>query len=193
MRIILAGLCCVLAGCGENPPPKAEKQPAPKALSPRITMFYASPLNPAKGEKANLCYGVENADEVTLDPPVDRVWPSMSRCIEVAPGKSTTYTLTARHGAETVSQSVTVTPGPPAVKLIDVTVSTAQTFPGGEVTVCFHAKNATEVTIRPGEWVPPHDTAVGCSKDNPRKDTVYVVTASGPGGKDVQRIPVKVK
>ncbi len=193
MRIGTVVLCCVLAGCGGNPAPKTEAKAPPQAARPRITLFYASPATPALGETANLCYGVENADQVTLDPPVDKVWPALTRCIGITASKRVTYTLTARRGSETVSQSVTVAPGPPAVKLIDVTVSSAQVAPGGEVTVCFHAKNATRVTIRPGQWVPPHDDAVGCARDTPKHDTTYVVTASGPGGSDVQRVPVKVK
>ncbi len=194
MRIKVVLICGILAGCGQAPPAPARANTQPQSNpKPRITQFYASPPNPPIGDKANLCYGVENADEVTLDPPVDRVWPSFTRCIEIQPARRTVYTLTARRGTEKVTQSVTVAPGPPEVKLIDVSVSSAQVAPGGEVTVCFHAKNATTVTIRPGEWVPPHDDAVGCSRDNPKKDTVYVVTASGPGGTDSRRVPVKVK
>lgn len=197
MRIRVAVICSVLAGCGPSPAPntasKTETKAEAKPDLPVITMFYAAPPRPAKGENVNLCYGVQNADEVTLDPPVDRVWPSVSRCIEISPAKNATYTLTARRGNEKVSKSVTVTVGPPAPKLIDVSVSSVQVRPGEQVTVCFHAKNATAVTIRPGQWIPPHNAAVGCSKDSPRKDTTYVITARGPGGEDTQSIPVKVK
>jgi hypothetical protein len=65
----------------------------------KITMLYASPAVVGKGEKLQLCYGVVNAKNVAFDPPVDNVWPSMNRCVDVSPKKSTTYTLVADDGA----------------------------------------------------------------------------------------------
>ena len=63
----------------------------------------------APGEKALLCYSVINATAVRLDPPVEKVWPAMSRCFDVTPARSTRYTLTAE-GAEhrTVSESIEI-------------------------------------------------------------------------------------
>jgi hypothetical protein len=65
----------------------------------KITMLYASAAVVRKGEKLQLCYGVVNAKNVAFDPPVDNVWPSMNRCVDVSPKKSTTYTLVADDGA----------------------------------------------------------------------------------------------
>ena len=49
-----------------------------------------------KGEKLTLCYGVVNAKSVRIEPPpAEEIWPSMNRCIVVAPKKDTKYTLTA--------------------------------------------------------------------------------------------------
>jgi len=75
----------------------------------RILQFYARNREVAPGNKALLCYGVVNTREVRLDPPVEKMWPAVSRCFEVTPDKSTRYTLTAE-GAEhtTVSQSVEI-------------------------------------------------------------------------------------
>jgi hypothetical protein len=36
---------------------------------------------------------------VSFDPPIGEVWPSLSRCVEVHPKKTTTYTLRADDGA----------------------------------------------------------------------------------------------
>src|SRR5258708_1007711 len=77
--------------------------PAPATQDPlakyggRVTIvqFYARNAVIAPGEKALLCYGVVNAKEVRLDPPVEKVWPATSRCFEVAPGNTTHYSLTA--------------------------------------------------------------------------------------------------
>jgi len=62
-----------------------------------------------RGEKAQLCYGVANAKKVTLQPQTNPVWPSYSRCVDVSPTKTTTYTLTASDDAgHTVTQTLTV-------------------------------------------------------------------------------------
>ena len=61
----------------------------------KIFQFYASTGRIAPGGKALLCYSVLNAKALRLDPPVEKVWPSMSRCFDVAPSSNTHYTLTA--------------------------------------------------------------------------------------------------
>jgi hypothetical protein len=72
-----------------------------------IRGLYVSPRAIHPGEPAQLCYDVANAKSVTLDPPVGAVWPSHSRCLNVTPRKTTTYTLTIADAAgKTVSESV---------------------------------------------------------------------------------------
>ncbi len=63
-----------------------------------ILNFYASPPVIRRGETAQLCYGVSNAKAVHLEPQTNPVWPSFMRCVDVAPKKDTTYTLTAEDG-----------------------------------------------------------------------------------------------
>ncbi len=75
----------------------------------KILTFYASPPAIHRGEKTLLCYGVANARKVAIDPYVDGVWPSNSRCIEVSPSKTTTYTVTATDAnGRTAAQSTEV-------------------------------------------------------------------------------------
>jgi hypothetical protein len=72
-----------------------------------IRTLYVSPTDIRSGESAQLCYDVANAKTVSLDPPVGEVWPSHSRCIDLKPKKSTTYTLTiSDDGGHSTSQSV---------------------------------------------------------------------------------------
>ena len=59
-----------------------------------IQTFYASPAVIHRGQATQLCYGVANAKTVTLEPQSNPVWPSYSRCVDVTPTKTTTYTLT---------------------------------------------------------------------------------------------------
>jgi len=63
-----------------------------------ILNFYATPPEIRRGETAQLCYGVSNAKSVRLEPRTNAVWPSFMRCVDVAPAKTTTYTLTAEDG-----------------------------------------------------------------------------------------------
>jgi hypothetical protein len=64
-----------------------------------ILQFYASPGLIRRGETSQLCYGVSNAKVVRLEPrATSGVWPSHSRCVEVAPTKDTSYTLTIEDG-----------------------------------------------------------------------------------------------
>ena len=76
----------------------------------KIVAFYANPPVLQRGDKGELCYGVANASEVRIEPDVEAITPSLSRCVEMKPSKTTTYTLTARNSAgATVSQQVEVT------------------------------------------------------------------------------------
>ena len=62
----------------------------------KIVSFYAVPATIRRGETAQLCYSVINAESVDIEPaPEDRVWPSRSRCVVIKPRKDTTYTISA--------------------------------------------------------------------------------------------------
>jgi hypothetical protein len=64
----------------------------------KILNFYATPRLVHAGETVQLCYGVSNAKTVKLEPQTNPVWPSVSRCVEVTPKKTTEYTLTIEDG-----------------------------------------------------------------------------------------------
>ncbi len=72
----------------------------------KILSFYASPGAVHKGGRTLLCYGVANATSVHIEPHLEDLTPSPSRCLEVFPKHSVEYKLTAEdaHGhSETVS------------------------------------------------------------------------------------------
>jgi len=73
-----------------------------------IQMFYVSPSAIRRGQSAQLCYGVANAKTISIEPPPGPVWPSYSRCLDITPSKTTTYTLHIE-GASGASQSQSVT------------------------------------------------------------------------------------
>jgi hypothetical protein len=74
-----------------------------------IQTFYATPGEVRRGESVQLCYGVANAKTVKLEPQSNPVWPSYTRCVDVTPDKTTTYTLTVTDAAgNSKSQSLQV-------------------------------------------------------------------------------------
>lgn len=192
MRRLLLPACFALAACSRTPRP-TEHPAGGAAETVRITQFYAEPLV-AKGEKTNLCYGVENAKTVRIQPEVDKPWPAIARCFPVAPAQTTTYTLTAEDGSgHSVSQSVEVRVGPPKAKIIEVSVNKLEVKAGELVTVCYKAANATAVDAGPGKFVTPRGMDRGCFTDNPRRTTTYHVQITGAGGSaDSEKVTVKV-
>ena len=61
----------------------------------RIVQFYASVRTLIAGDKALLCYGVENAKSVRIAPLLQSVYPSFNRCVEIGPEHTTHYTILA--------------------------------------------------------------------------------------------------
>lgn len=182
----------ILAGCGSSsaPPVTAPKQ-APKAV--KITQFYASPVVIPKGTSGSLCYGVENAAKVMLQPAVDEVWPSPSRCVQIRPDKDTRYTLTAT-GADGKADvktldvsSIEVAPEP---RLFDLWVNALEVGSGEQVKICFKTEHADDVEISTGRLYKD----AGCLTDYPKATTSYKIAAVAKGGgRDTRTVTVKVR
>jgi len=104
--IVFVALVC-LEACQST---DRSTRPGADASQPvRITQFYATSAATPRGESINLCYGVDNATAVRIEPPVESLKPALSRCISVAPAETTTYTLTAEdQSGKRTTQSVTV-------------------------------------------------------------------------------------
>jgi len=180
----------VLAGCSSRP----AEAPAPQRQV-RITQFYASPPDPEPGAKTLLCYGVENASAVRLDPPVERVWPALSRCFEIEPEAPRTYTLTAERGNDRVSKMLTIKKGAPLVEILEVRVDAMEIAPGTTMHVCYKVRNAGSVTVTPGAWVTAPDPNRGCVADVQSQTTTYTVLARDADGDiiDGEEVTVRVK
>jgi len=61
----------------------------------KILHFYVTPGVILRGRKGLLCYGVSNAQAVRIEPEIEPLKPSISRCLEIAPWVDTRYKLTA--------------------------------------------------------------------------------------------------
>jgi hypothetical protein len=75
----------------------------------KILNFYASPGTIRRGERSTICYGVNAAERVRMDPAVEEIHPAVSHCLQVAPVHDTVYKLTAEdRGGHTVTQDLTI-------------------------------------------------------------------------------------
>jgi hypothetical protein len=180
-------------GCNHNE--RSAPGSAPAAEPVQITQFYAaSPVLP-RDESTSLCYGVEHAAGVRIDPPVERVWPAFSRCFPVSPKETTTYTLTADDGhGKSATRSVTISMTGPRPHLDDLSISAQEVAPGQLVTFCFKGRNATSVRGGPGHFLRGGSPQNDCLADNPRQTTAYKITVTGAGGQtDEASFTVKVR
>jgi len=161
----------------------------------RITQFWAVEPNLPRGETTRLCYGVEDASAVRIEPDVKRLYPALTHCFEVAPQRTTTYTLTAQ-GADgsTAMQSVMVRLGPPRARIIEVSVNKMQVAPGEHIVVCYKAQNAISADIHPGKYITTRSLQHACVDDHPRVTTSYTVIITGAGNqKDTEKVTVRVR
>jgi hypothetical protein len=75
----------------------------------KILNFYATPPTVHSGQKATICYGVNAAESVRLDPPVEQLHPALSHCFQVEPRRDTEYKLTiADRAGHTLTQSLAI-------------------------------------------------------------------------------------
>ena len=75
----------------------------------KILQFYASVGTLVVGEKALLCYGVENAKTVRISPSLPGVFPALSRCMEILPEHTTHYMIMAvGYDGQVATQSFTL-------------------------------------------------------------------------------------
>jgi hypothetical protein len=181
------GLALALVACSPAP-----QKGAPKADPVRITQFYTTTAQLPRGEKGLVCYGVENAKTVWLAPPKHEVSAAISRCVDVEPTATTTYTLTAEDAAgKQATQDVTVTIGAPRVKILEVQVSSVAVAAGDPVSICYKVQNAKSVKVTP--LLSPSPAMPNCVVDSPRRTTTYTVTATGADGdRDEEHVTVKV-
>jgi hypothetical protein len=173
---------------------KYKAAPANVGTGVRILQFYASSGEVTKGDHAIVCYGVENARAVRLDPPIEQIEPALNRCLSVSPERTTTFKLTAtgKDGRE-VSESFTVqvTPAPP--RILFVALSTREVKRGEVFTMCYGVTNASGARLDPFGWnLEPVEK--NCRMWYPVRTMKYTLTASSADGrKDQEKFTIKVR
>ena len=190
----LAVAAALVSGCGGSQKPAATTAANPSDDAARITQFYTMSGQVAKGEKALMCYGVENASSVWMEPPRQELSAALARCVEVFPEADTTYKLTAQGpDGKPVTRELKVAVGAPLAKLVNVNISALEVKAGEVVSVCYTVEHARAVTIDPIKFR-GGSAAKGCITDQPRKSTTYTISALGAGGdKDQEQVTVRVK
>ena len=160
----------------------------------RITQFYAITGEMTDADRNTICYGVANAKTVRMEPPVENLWPTATRCFWVEPRQDTTYKLIAEgfDGSQTsVSFEVHVRAAPPSIKFLAVSHKEIQT--GDAVTLCYGVAHAKAVRLDPIGWsLAP--IAKNCARFYPKATMKYTLVASGAGGLlDKDQFSVKVR
>lgn len=88
------------------------KKLVPAGTELKITQFYASKPDAARGDSILVCYGVENARAVRIEPPIEApLLPLPVKCFPFAPRHTTTLKLVAegdKGGEATASITVRV-------------------------------------------------------------------------------------
>jgi hypothetical protein len=63
----------------------------------KVLNFYG-PNAIRRGEHATICYGVNGAKSVRIEPPVEKLQPAVAHCLQVSPSVTTSYKLVAEDG-----------------------------------------------------------------------------------------------
>ena len=165
----------------------ARKTPEPV----KISHFQATPELIPRGMTGKLCYGVQNASRLELNPPVEQLLPSDARCFDISPRQETTYTLTA-YGTDGSkdTKTVQVRLEAPAPRLSNIAANKTRIRPGEQVRICFKVENASSIKAKPGKL----DRRLNCITDRPHKTTIYRITALGGNHEeDTGTVTVRVR
>ncbi len=157
----------------------------------KILAFYARDGVLLEGHSTVICYGVENARAVRLDPPVENLTPSLNRCIEAMPERDTRYTLTAQGAGGEVSSSFEIQVKPDPAEQPRITYFSAGKPRIEDGRYVFRLEwgqaNGQLVEIRPPVFPALHGSPYGQFYVAPRETTTYVLTVTGKHGHQAQR------
>ncbi|NTV14493.1 MAG: tandem-95 repeat protein [Desulfobulbaceae bacterium] len=161
------------------------------AWSPRADiMAYPQVVQP--GESTTLDWYAAYVDGAVIDQGIGEVaLTSEAGGIVVTPTQTTTYTITARDSSslEQATAQVTVYVGS-VTPTLNVAADVANVIIGEPVTLSWKSAFAEYCLVEPGFG---RMAATGHAVARPSADTVYTVTAVGPGGMATATIPVTVR
>ncbi|HEY0838848.1 MAG TPA: hypothetical protein VGD74_01545, partial [Vulgatibacter sp.] len=163
------------------------------ASPPRIERFAAAPGVIGKGGTAVLWWIVTGADSIVIadDEGAELTLAAGQSRVEVAPERTTVYTLTATgNGVDRATATVEIGDGPE----VTFTATPGEVDAGDPVTLAWTTRNATRIQIREGERN-VHDTNVpsGEIRERPQQNTTYQLVATGPAGETTRSVAVVVR
>lgn len=153
----------------------------------RITQFYARAGEMVDGEQNLVCYGVQNARSVRIEPPVESLTPARTRCFFVEPHKDTTYRLVTEGidgSLAAESFEIHVKPAPPEIRMF--AVSEKKIVRGDPVTLCYGVAHARAVRLDPDGWDLAPVTQ-NCARIYPKATGTFTLVATGVDGRTEQK------
>jgi hypothetical protein len=150
---------------------------------PQIVVFVATPQNIDAGQSTKLCWQVTGATSIQIQPGVGSNL-NANDCATVSPATTTTYTLTATNASGQNQGNATVNVG--QVRILSFTAN-PPTSPsaGSPVQLSWQTQNATSVVLVGSEISPQNLQPNGTFTVNPITNSIYTLTAYGPGGQTV--------
>jgi len=150
---------------------------------PQILTFVANPQTIDAGQSSQLCWQVSGATNIQIDPGVGTNL-NANDCATVKPSVTTTYTLTATNATGTIKANVTVNVG--AVRITSFQANpVTSTAAGNPVVLSWTTQNASSVVLVGSELGPQTLNVNGSFTVNPITNSIYTLTAYGPGGQTV--------
>lgn len=150
---------------------------------PQIVVFVANPQTIQPGTSTQLCWQVNNATSIAIQPTVGSNL-SANDCATVSPTTTTTYTLTAVNAAGQIQANTTVFVG--TVQILSFNASPPTTAAAGAPSVLsWTTANATQVILI-GAGLGAQTLPVnGTFTVNPITNSTYTLTAYGAAGQTV--------
>ena len=188
--VILATFLLLTACSADRSAQEAVKQAKPKHA--KILQLSAASNRVEKGQSLTLCYGVEDAASVRLEPPEETLGLSHNRCFAVSPKRNTTYTLIAKgDDGEEVRESfpVNVVAAAPATPGSADLIRSFDVANGNPLQLCYQTKGAVSLRLTPAvKSIEPSEMPL-CFPINITTKTTFLLTATDASGK-VDRMQV---
>jgi hypothetical protein len=150
---------------------------------PQVVVFVANPQTIQPGTSTQLCWQVNNATSIAIQPTVGSNL-NANDCASVSPTTTTTYTLTATNAAGQIQANTTVFVG--TVQILSFNASPVTTAAAGAPSVLsWSTANATQVILI-GAGLGSQSLPVnGTFTVNPITNSTYTLTAYGAAGQTV--------
>jgi hypothetical protein len=150
---------------------------------PQIVVFVVTPSTIDPGSSAKLCWQVTGATSISITPGIGSNL-NANDCATVSPSATTTYTLTAINATGQIQANATLNVG--AVRITSFTANpVTSTASGNPVVLSWTTQNATSVVLIGSEIGAQTLPVNGSFTVTPITNSVYTLTAYGPGGQTV--------